>query len=74
MACVAALRDLGRAVANREWIRLMEGYARRQGRPFDKGQAGAAMTWADPARDVAAPRACRVGEAIVLWLSRQPAR
>lgn len=40
-----------------EWIRLMDGYARRQGRPFDEGQASAVMIWADPARDVAEPRA-----------------
>ena len=39
-----------------EWIRLMRGYAARQGRRLDEGAVAAAMTWADPARDVSAAR------------------
>jgi HNH endonuclease len=40
-----------------EWIRLMRGYADRQGRRLDEGWMAAAMTWADPERDVSASRA-----------------
>ena len=40
-----------------EWVRLMRGYARSQGRRLDEGQIATAMTWADPERDVSAPRA-----------------
>jgi hypothetical protein len=39
-----------------EWQRLMRAYAERQGRVLDERQLGAAMTWADPARDVVVPR------------------
>jgi hypothetical protein len=34
----------------------MRGYAERQGRLLDEGKVGAAMTWADPVRDVSLPR------------------
>jgi hypothetical protein len=40
-----------------EWIRLMRGYADRQGRRLDEGRIAAAMTWTDPERDVSASRA-----------------
>jgi hypothetical protein len=40
-----------------EWTRLMRGYAARQDRDLDAGRIAAAMTWADPARDVSVPRA-----------------
>ena len=40
-----------------EWIRLMRGYADRQGQRLDEGQVAAAMTWAQPERDVSASRA-----------------
>ena len=40
-----------------EWTRLMQGYATSQGRLLDVGIMATAMTWADPARDVALPRA-----------------
>jgi len=39
-----------------EWQRLMRAYAERQGRALDDGRIGAAMTWADPVRDVSLPR------------------
>jgi hypothetical protein len=39
-----------------EWQRLMWAYAERQGRRLDEGQLGAAMTWADPVRDVSLSR------------------
>jgi SAM-dependent methyltransferase len=39
-----------------EWQRLMRGYAERQSRLLDEGRIGAAMTWADPVRDVSLPR------------------
>jgi hypothetical protein len=39
-----------------EWQRLMRTYAERQGRLLDEGRIGAAMTWADPVRDVTLPR------------------
>lgn len=39
-----------------EWARLMRGYAERQGRVLDEGRIGAAMTWADPLRDVSLSR------------------
>jgi SAM-dependent methyltransferase len=39
-----------------EWQRLMRGYAERQGRVLDEARIGAAMTWADPVRDVSLPR------------------
>lgn len=40
-----------------EWMRLMQGYAETQGRTAETGAMAAAMTWADPVRDVALPRA-----------------
>jgi HNH endonuclease len=39
-----------------EWIRLTRGYAARQGRRLEEGALAAAMTWADPERDVSASR------------------
>jgi SAM-dependent methyltransferase len=39
-----------------EWARLMRTYAGRQGRVVEEGQLAAAMTWADPVRDVSLPR------------------
>jgi hypothetical protein len=39
-----------------EWQRLMRGYAERRRRALEEGRIGAAMTWADPARDVSLPR------------------
>lgn len=39
-----------------EWMRLMRGYAERQGRALDEGAMAAAMTWSEPSRDVALPR------------------
>ena len=40
-----------------EWIRLMQNYAASQGRHIDMGAMCSAMTWSDPTRDVALPRA-----------------
>ena len=40
-----------------EWIRLMQGYAATQGRPINADAMAAAVTWSDPVRDVAIPRA-----------------
>lgn len=40
-----------------EWVRLMRGYAASQGRVLDEGHIAAAMTRADPARDVSGPPA-----------------
>jgi SAM-dependent methyltransferase len=40
-----------------EWLRLMRGYAASQDRPLDTGTLSTAMTWAEPSRDVALPRA-----------------
>lgn len=40
-----------------EWARLMQGYAAAQGRRLETGTIAAAMTWSDPDRDVALPRA-----------------
>ena len=40
-----------------EWLRLMRGYAGTQDRILDPGTLSAAMTWAEPSRDVALPRA-----------------
>jgi SAM-dependent methyltransferase len=39
-----------------EWVRLMEGYARGQGRDLDPGVVARAMRWHDPSRDVAFAR------------------
>lgn len=39
-----------------EWLRLMRGYAVSQDRSLDPGMFAAAMTWAEPSRDVALPR------------------
>lgn len=39
-----------------EWSRLMNQYARSQGRRLDEGRVAAAMTWSEPERDVALPR------------------
>lgn len=35
-----------------EWIRLMQGYAEKQGRDLPRDRAAAAMIWSDPNRDV----------------------
>ena len=35
-----------------EWLRLMKGYAERQGRNLPRDKAAAAMTWSGPGRDV----------------------
>ena len=40
-----------------EWVRLMQGYAATQGRVLEPGVVAMAMTWSDPVRDVALPRA-----------------
>lgn len=40
-----------------EWMRLMQAYAATQGRTAEPGTMAAAMTWSDPVRDVALPRA-----------------
>lgn len=39
-----------------EWMRLMRGYAARQGRTLEEGVLAAAMTWSEPSRDTAVPR------------------
>lgn len=44
-----------------EWARLMQGYAAAQGRRLEAGTIAAAMTWSDPDRDVALPRARALG-------------
>ena len=40
-----------------EWARLMQGYAAAQGQRLEAGTIAAAMTWSDPDRDTALPRA-----------------
>ena len=40
-----------------EWARLMRGYAAAQERCLEPGAVAAAMTWSDPDRDTAMPRA-----------------
>jgi hypothetical protein len=60
-----------------EWLRLMRGYAVRQGRTLDEGALGAAMTWSEPVRDTALPRQqaiamLRRGEALTcVWSERK---
>ena len=44
-----------------EWARLMQGYAAAQGRQPEAGTVAAAMTWSDPDRDTALPRARALG-------------
>ena len=39
-----------------EWLRLMRGYAARQGGVLDEGALGAATTWSEPSREVAPAR------------------
>lgn len=39
-----------------EWVRLMEGYARSQGRDLDPALVARAMRWHEPSRDVAFAR------------------
>ena len=39
-----------------EWLRLMRGYAGRQGRELNEAMLGAAMTWSEPRRDTGLPR------------------
>lgn len=39
-----------------EWVRLMEGYARSQGRELDPATVGRVMRWHEPSRDVAFAR------------------
>ena len=40
-----------------EWMRLMQGYAAAQERRLEPGAVATAMTWSDPDRDTALPRA-----------------
>ncbi|MEO8883226.1 MAG: site-specific integrase [Devosia sp.] len=60
-----------------EWVRLMRDYAVRQDRVLDEGAMAAAMTWSEPARDVALPREralslLRQGEALhCVWSGRK---
>ncbi len=51
-----------------EWMRLTRGYAASQGRDVGVGAMAAAMTWSDPDRDVALPRA----RALALMEEGQP--
>ncbi|MGG5819356.1 methyltransferase domain-containing protein [Falsiroseomonas sp. HW251] len=44
-----------------EWVRLMQRYAASQRRRLDEAAVAAAMTWSDPARDVALPRQIATG-------------
>ena len=39
-----------------EWVRLMQNYAQSQSRKLHRERIAPAMTWSDPARDVALPR------------------
>ncbi|MGI4803034.1 MAG: methyltransferase domain-containing protein [Janthinobacterium lividum] len=39
-----------------EWMRLMRGYAERQGRALEEGHLANAMIWSDPDRDVGVAR------------------
>jgi hypothetical protein len=39
-----------------EWLRLMRGYADRQGRKLDEGMLGTAMTWSEPTRETGVSR------------------
>lgn len=55
-----------------EWIRLMQGYAHRQGRALERDRAAAAMTWSDPNRDVQLARSqagqlLRAGRLYCVW-------
>lgn len=60
-----------------EWARLMRAYAERQGRVLEEGRLAAAMTWADPVRDVSLPRrialsALERGQAVhCVWTGRR---
>ena len=60
-----------------EWMRLMRDYTARQERVLDEAAMAAAMTWAEPARDVALPRErapslLRHGEALhCVWSGRE---
>lgn len=59
-----------------EWVRLMQGYARGQGRQLPEGAVAAAMAWSDPERDVrdARARALRLleqGPLHCVWTERR---
>ena len=84
---LAVPRDLWRALGRfaawvepaliAEWLRLMRGYAVRQGSALDEGAMGAAMTWSEPTRDTALPREraislLRAGETLTcVWSGRK---
>lgn len=52
-----------------EWVRLMKGYAARQGRRLADGAIARAMTWSDPSRDVRIAR-----ERALRLMEREPLR
>jgi hypothetical protein len=60
-----------------EWLRLMRGYATRQGRVLDEGVMGVAMTWSEPVRETALSREraitlMRAGETLrCVWSGRR---
>ncbi|MGE4049279.1 MAG: methyltransferase [Acetobacteraceae bacterium] len=60
-----------------EWMRLMRGYAARQGRMLDEGVMGTAMTWSEPTRETTFPRdraieLLRTGEPLIcVWSGRR---
>lgn len=59
-----------------EWVRLMEGYARGQGRELDPATVVRAMRWHEPSRDVAFARrtAARLmdgGAVFCVWTGRK---
>ncbi len=59
-----------------EWVRLMEGYARGQGRDLDPAVVARAMRWHEPSRDVAFARRTAVaqmgiGAVFCVWTGRK---
>lgn len=59
-----------------EWVRLMEGYARSQGRDLDPAVVARAMRWHEPNRDVAFVRKTanalmEVGSLYCVWTGRR---
>ncbi len=61
-----------------EWSRLMQRYAASQGRSLEPGAIGAAMTWADPERDVRlarseAGRLLEAGPLFCVWSGKSVA-
>jgi len=59
-----------------EWVRLMEGYARGQGRDLDPAVMARAMRWHEPSRDVAFVRKAaialmEVGPVFCVWTGRK---